>query len=200
MKYDRFRGQTPTDHHLPDAEEYLGHPPADAATTELAVSNAINTISALMREERARAQARALPELETQHVLEPAPRHGRGGPKRAGGSGWQPAASAGRSWFGRLRNFRLAPVHGFWAALFLAVMIWPRAVLIAMLAVFVVCLVGLALFREARLRGIGHEIEARVRLFRARLTRSRRDSDPFEDFPDPFERLDGTHRRDRLGS
>lgn len=192
MGSDNFRGDAPRDHHIPEIEEFAGHPPADAATTELAVRNAVTTIGMLMRQDRARAQATALPDLATQEAIDAHP------PRRTTHVKRPPASGPG--WRERLRKFRPSPVHGAWAAMFLAVLIWPRAVLIAMLAVFVLCLAGVALFGEARLSGVIRELGAQLATLRARQKRPRRKADAFEDFPDPFERLDRTRARDSLGS
>lgn len=186
MEHDRFRGHAPQDPYFKDIEEFAGHPPADAATTDLAVRNAISTIGALMREERARMNRNAFPEIECQQGLDPAPRPG-------------PTGVRGR-WRPSLRQFRLKPVHGAWVSLFVAVLLWPRAVLIAMLAVFLICLVGVALFGEARVRWLLRDLDLRARAALARFRRARRNPDPFENYSDPFERLERVPARDRLGS
>lgn len=186
MEHDRYRGHAPRDPYFTDVEEFSGRAPADAATTDLAVRNAITTIGALMREERARQNRATFPEIEGQQGLDPSPQ-----PHPGGAVGRATAA---------LSRFRLAPVHGAWAALFVAVLIWPRAVLIAMLAVFVLCLVGVALFGEARLRRLLRDLDLRARAMLARGRRSRREPDPFEDYPDPFERQERAPSRDSLGS
>jgi Flp pilus assembly protein TadB len=179
MEHDRFRGQASKEPFYTDLEEFAGRPPADAATAELAVRNAMVTIGALMREERAKQTFDAFPEIEGQQSR-------------------RTAATGGAS--DLLRRMRPAPVIGAWAALFVAVLIWPRAVLIAMLAVFVLCLVGVALFGEARLRRMLCDVELRARAALARVRRSWREPDPFEDYADPFERLERAPSRDSLGS
>jgi len=186
MEHDRFRGHAPHDPYFADIEEFSGTAPEDATTTDLAVRNAIITIGALMREERARHSRSAFPEIEGQQGLDPAPQ-----PRPSGAAGHATPT---------LRRFRLAPVHGAWAALFVAVLIWPRAVLIAMLAVFVLSLVGVALFGEARLRRLLRDTDLRARAMLARLRRARREPDPFEEYPDPFECLERAPSRDSLGS
>lgn len=187
MGPNRVRGETPSNQFFLDAEEFAAKPPSDAATTEIAVRNAVTTIGKIMREERAKRRRDGLPVLEDQLVLEAvAP------PRR------KPALPDPGLLIARLRGWRPRPAHAGWALLFLAVLIWPRAVLIAMLAVFVLCLFGVALFGQQRLQAIGADLSARVSAIRAKLSPEAED-DPFDALPDPFDRL-GDAGRDRLGS
>lgn len=190
MVYDRSRGGAPSEPFFLDAEEIAARPPGDAVTPEIAARNAMATIEAIVREDRARRKRAGLPALDP---VEPGSETGR---KRAGRKGT--LSGAGNSLLARLRAWRPTPAHGFWTVMFLAVLIWPRAVLIGMLAVFVLCLVGVALFGQERLAALGGEVLALARRFRAR-PRPQRDSDPFDACPDPFERL-GKTGQDRLGS
>ncbi|MBE0454930.1 MAG: hypothetical protein IBX58_14775 [Roseovarius sp.] len=151
--------------------------------------NAVVTISEIMRDERATCNLAALPALADQTVMQGA------SPRRAGPVGR--AGHLGLPLLARLRVWRPTPEYLGWAGLFLAVLIWPRAVLIAMLAVFVLCLVGVALFGQQRLAAIRDQVAIRVRRVHEHVTPGQED-DPFDGFPDPFERL-GESRRDRLG-
>lgn len=189
MVYDRFRGKAPSEPFYLDASEMDARPPDDAVTPEIAARNAMATIEEIVREDRARRKRAGLPALDP---VEPGSEKGR---KRRGRKGT--LSGAGNSLLAWLRAWRPSPVHGFWTVMFLAVLIWPRAVLIGMLAVFVLCLVGVALFGQERLAALGGEVLARARRLRAQ-SRPRRDSDPFDACPDPFERL-GKTGQDRLG-
>ncbi|MET4129163.1 hypothetical protein [Roseovarius sp. MBR-6] len=187
MGPDRARGETPSKHFFLDAEEFAAKPPADAATTEIAVRNAVTTIGKIMREERTMRRRDGLPVLEDQLVLEAvAP------PRR------KPGLPNPGLLIARVRGWRPRPVHAGWALLFLAVVIWPRAVLIAMLAVFVLCLFGVALFGQPRLQAIRHDLSARLREIRAKVS-PEADDDAFDHMPDPFDRI-GDAGRNRLGS
>ncbi len=75
MGPSRVRGETPSNQFFLDAEEFAAHPPADAATTEIAVRNAVTTINQIMHEERATRRRDGLPALEDQLVLEPVAPH-----------------------------------------------------------------------------------------------------------------------------
>jgi len=140
MTYLRDSGTAPGNHFAAGLEEYQGRTPEDAATTEIAVQNAVRTIGELMQEDRKRREREGLPDLVLPDDLvaeRPAPGLRA---RRAGRSARIGTAMA------RLRAWRPRPVHGAWAAAFAAVLIWPRVVLIALFAGFVVCLAGVALF------------------------------------------------------
>lgn len=190
MGPNRARGETPSHMFFLDAEEFEAQPPADAATTEIAVRNAMSTIRSIMTKERGARRRAGLPSLEDQQTLDPrSPRE----PARL-----RPPRAQPGEMIARLRAWRPRPAHLGWAGLFLAVLIWPKAVLIAMLAVFILCLIGVALFGQQRLRALGDEVVAHIRFVRARLV-PETDENPFEDMPDPFDRLDRAPP-DRLGS
>lgn len=186
MTYRRDSGPAPTDQYAAGLEEYEGRTPDDAATTEIAVQNAVRTIEELMREDRKRREREGLPELVMPDDL--AARTPKRGPKepRARRSG------RGRDTLARLLAWRPGLVHWAWAAAFAAVLLWPKVVLIALFAGFVICLVGVALFgpeildrlRDRVMRLVGQGAGARA------PRGARGDADYHEmpePDPDPFE-------------
>jgi hypothetical protein len=175
-------GRVPVDHFAAGVGECECRTPEDAATTEIAVRNAVETIGALMREDRRRRARDGLPDLvladEMAAQIAPKRRASRRTPGTAG----------------RLRGGWPRPAHLAWAAGFGAVLIWPGAVLAAMFAGFVICLVGVALFGPdifGRLRDAALGASCSQRRRRARRT----------DRPEIFEEpLDGHERlRDLRG-
>jgi hypothetical protein len=133
MTYRRDSGRAPSDHFAAGLEEYEGRTPEDAATTEIAVRNAVRTIEGLMQEDRRRRARDGLPDLALPDELGAA-QGGRGrGARRSTGAAR--GAAAGRP-----------VVYGAWAAAFAAVLFWPQLVLVTLFVLFVACLVGVALF------------------------------------------------------
>lgn len=184
MTHKTVSGAPPTDHFAAGLEEYEGRTPEDAATTDIAVRNAVETIGVLMREDRQRREREGLPELALPDEIaaEIAAEEAARAPQRRG-------ARRSASILARLRGFRPRLTHAGWAAAFGAVLMWPEAVLIALLAGFVICLVGVALFGPEileRLRGVvlGH-----LRWRDRARKREDEEQDVFEEMPDPFERL-----------
>jgi len=196
MKHDLSRtvGQVPYPPH-PDTE-YEGHPPEDAASTELAVRNAIATISEIMVEDRRRRGSETLPELAPQVEMEAvAPRARRGHGRRAGAA---PPAQ-GQGLLARLGALRPKTQHVGWAIAFGAVLLWPKAVLITAFALFCLTLTGFALFGPARMSDlrdrvrrvgdIGLPVSGGV-AWRGLLRRAPDDTpDVFAGRPDPYERI-----------
>lgn len=133
MTYSKDSGKDRTDHFAAELEEYAGRTPEDAATTEIAVQNAMRTIEGLMQEDRKRRARAGLPELALPDELASAQaeprRRNRGARRTRSAPAWRPGL-----------------VHGAWAAAFVSVLLWPRAILIVLFVLFVACLVGVALF------------------------------------------------------
>ncbi|WP_454274153.1 hypothetical protein [Roseovarius sp. MBR-154] len=179
----------------PDTE-YEGHAPPDAASTEIAVRNAITTISEIMAEDRRRRGSDALPDLAPPVAMETvAPRKGR--KRRA--QARNPKQGAGA--LARIRAFRPKTQHLGWALAFAAVLLWPRVVLIAAFALFCLTLIGGALFGTERFTSLRERLQgfgdlglsfagvARLRGMLAGWRRHKEAPDPFADHPDPFERI-----------
>jgi len=174
-------GSAPFDNYAAGLEEYEGQTPEDAATTEIAVKNAVLTIGQLMREDRKRREREDLPEIvlpEEFIEYQPPRTQKRRGHRRT---------ERARDVLARLRTWRPGWVHAFWAAAFLAVLLWPRAVLLALFVGFVMSLVGVALFGPEMLERL------RDRIVRTVLRRDK--VDPETDAgehpdarPDPLER------------
>src|SRR6056297_315375 len=187
MEHDLPRTGAPVPYPSHPDTEYEGHAPADAVSTEIAVRNAITTISEIMAEDRRRRGSDALPELAPPLAMEAAaPRKGR---KRRRSTA---EPRKGTALGARMLAFRPKPQHLGWALAFAAVVLWPRVVLIAAFALFCLTLIGCALFGverlaglRDRLRGVGalgrmSGVLARLRGMSAGL-RGRR-----ETAPDPF--------------
>lgn len=178
-------GPTPVEHFHIGREEFPGRAPEDAATTEIAVQNAVRTIGHLIREERQRRERAGLPDLVLPDEMDAE----RQAPARQGRRARKPQGARGM--LARLRGFRPGPVHALWAVAFGAVLLWPKTVLVGLFAGFVICLVGVALF--------GPEILERLRERASRLlvwrgpSRGARGNAGDEEMPaarrDPFERL-----------
>jgi len=178
-------GSAPVEHFSNFREELPGRTPEDAATTEIAVQNAVHTIGELMREERKRRQRAGLPDLALPEEI--AAEQRAHGPKARRARKQQGA----RGMLARMRGFRPAPVHALWVLAFAAVLLWPKVVLAGLFAGFVICLVGVALF--------GPDILERLReravglVLRRRPSRGARghegDGRQAGERPDPFERL-----------
>lgn len=177
--------------------EFEGRPPPDAASTDIAVQNAIATINSIMNEDRRRANIDTLPDLAPQVALQSVQPHAKKKPQKA-----KAAPKARVGFWSRLRAFRPEPRHATWALVFAAVLIWPRAVLIVGFALFCLALIGVAIFGPERMTGLrdrlrgGAEIAlpqigiGRLRDIVARLRAAREvEPDPFEGRPDPFERI-----------
>lgn len=159
MTYCKDSGKPRTDHFATGLDEYAGRTPEDAATTEIAVHNAMRTIEGLMREDRKRRARAGLPELVLPDELasaQAAPgRRSRGARRTRAASAWRPG-----------------PVHGAWAAAFVSVLLWPRVMLIALFVLFVACLVGVALFGPEMLERMRERVMWRPgRRARARAAR-----------------------------
>ncbi|GAW34448.1 hypothetical protein RA2_01496 [Roseovarius sp. A-2] len=181
MEHDLPRAGAPVPYPPHPDTEYEGHAPADAVSTEIAVRNAITTISEIMAEDRRRRGSEALPELAPPVAMEAvAPRRGR---KRR-----QPAAGPrkGTGLRARILAFRPKPQHLGWALAFAAVLLWPRVVLIAVFAIFCLTLIGCALFGVERLTGLRDRLRGMQGGWRRRQEQA---PDPFADHPDPFERI-----------
>ena len=177
--------------------EFEGRPPPDAASTDLAVQNAIATINSIMNEDRRRANIDTLPDLAPQVALRSVQPHAKKKPQKV------KAASKARVSVGAwLRAFRPEPRHVSWALVFAAVLIWPRAVLIVGFALFCLALIGVAIFGPERMTGLRDRLRGdtkialprirfgRLRDIAARLRAARDvEPDPFEGRPDPFERI-----------
>jgi hypothetical protein len=177
--------------------EFEGHPPPDAASTDIAVQNAIATINTIMNEDRRRANIDTLPDLAPQVALRSVQPHTKKKPQTAKAA---PKARVGL--WSRLWAFRPDARHATWALVFAAVLIWPRAVLIVGFALFCLALIGVAIFGPERmtdlrdrLRGDAEIALPKIRIGRlrgvlARLRAAREvEPDPFEGRPDPFERI-----------
>ncbi|RXV66820.1 hypothetical protein C6W92_03205 [Roseovarius sp. A46] len=175
-------GTAPADHFAAGLEEYEGRTPEDAATTEIAVRNAMHTIEKLMREDRKRRVRAGLPELVLPDEIaaeQQAHGHGRRGTGGARGA------------LARLWSWRPGAVHAAWGTAFVVVLAWPKGVLVALFAAFVIGLACVALF--------GPEILERTRKRAARLFARRDDGrgargdtdeeEMPEARPDPFDRL-----------
>jgi hypothetical protein len=185
MTYRMESGTAPADHFAAGLEEYEGRTPEDAATTEIAVRNAMHTIEKLMREDRKRRVRAGLPELVLpDEITAEQQAHAR---RR---SGIRKTARVSDT-LARLRAWRPGPVHAAWAAAFLTVLVWPQGVLVALFAAFVICLACVAL--------LGPEILERSRERAARMFARRDDvrgargdtgdEEMPEARPDPFDRL-----------
>jgi hypothetical protein len=197
MEHDLPRTGAPIPYPSHPDTEYEGHAPADAVSTEIAVRNAIKTISEIMAEDRRRRGSDALPELAPPLALEAAaPRQGR---KRRRSTA---APQQGTGLVARMLAFRPKPQHLGWALAFAAVLLWPRVVLIAAFALFCLTVTGCALFGVERLAGLRNRLRgvgalgrisgilARLRGMSAAWHRRREAApDPFADHPDPFERI-----------
>jgi len=177
--------------------EFEGHPPPDAASTDIAVQNAIATINTIMNEDRRRANIDTLPDLAPQVALRSVQPHSKKKSQKAKAA---PKARVGL--WARLRAFRPEPRHVTWVLVFAAVLIWPRAVLIVGFALFCLALIGVAIFGPERMTGLRDRLRGdaeivmpkirigRLRGFLARLRAAREvEPDPFEGRPDPFERI-----------
>src|SRR6056297_3467115 len=177
--------------------EFEGRPPPDAASTDLAVQNAIATISEIMNEDRRRANSDTLPDLAPQVAMHAVQPHAKKKPQKPKAV---PKARVGL--WSRLRAFRPDARHATWALVFAAVLIWPRAVLIVGFALFCLALIGVAIFGPERMTGLRDRLRGdaeivmpkirigRLRGFLARLRAAREvEPDPFEGRPDPFERI-----------
>ncbi|WP_129431620.1 hypothetical protein [Roseovarius sp. A46] len=182
MTYRMESGTAPADHFAAGLEEYEGRTPEDAATTEIAVRNAMHTIEKLMREDRKRRVRAGLPELVLPDEIaaeQQAHGHGRRGTGGARGA------------LARLWSWRPGAVHAAWGTAFVVVLAWPKGVLVALFAAFVIGLACVALF--------GPEILERTRKRAARLFARRDDGrgargdtdeeEMPEARPDPFDRL-----------
>lgn len=181
MEHDLHRtvGSVPYPPH-PDTE-YEGHAPPDAASTELAVRNAITTISEIMVEDRRRRGSDALPELAPPVGMEAvAPRKRR---KRRAHSA-DPRQAAGLR--ARLGSFRPKAQHLGCGLALASVLLWPRVVLIAAFALFCLTLIGCALFGPERLTGLRDRLRGMLSGLRNRREQT---PDPFDGHPDPFERI-----------
>ncbi len=142
------RGQNPQIFLTHDDTEFEGHPPEDAASTEIAVQNATRTIREILTEDRRRASRRALPELAPQvpeDYLEPLP-----------GQVWAPPRTGVRrrivDRLKRLRGFRPNVWHAFWALAFLIVLWQPVVVLVTLFIGFWIVLLGHVVFGATRMR------------------------------------------------
>jgi len=172
MTYRRVPGAAPTDHYAAALEECEGRTPQDAATTEIAVQNAMRTIEALMCEDRVRRRRDGLPDLVLPDDLAagPAPREPRAWRARRSGCGSGQGSGRARGTMARLLAWRPGPMHAAWALAFAAVLLWPKVVLIGLFAGFVICLVGVALFgpeilerlRDGVMRLVGRGAEPRA--------------------------------------
>ncbi len=165
----------PVNHTRQFREEMPGRTPEDAATTEIAVRNAVHTIGNLMRDERRRRAQAGLPELVLPADMAAAPRPGARAPRRARGTR------------GRAAALRPAPVHALWAVLFGAVILWPKWVLAGLFAGFLLCLAGVALFGPELLE---HLRARALRMLRRRgTTRAERGARSGAPVPDRLARL-----------
>ena len=142
------RAQNPQVFLSHDDSEFEGHPPVDAASTEIAVENAKQTIREILTEERRKASRRALPELAPQlseDYLEPLP-----------GQVWGRRRSGLRHRFDdllkRLKGFRPGAWHLFWASAFVLVLWQPVVVLVTLFIGFWLVLLGHVIFGDARMR------------------------------------------------
>lgn len=184
MRQSVISGDAPFDHFAAGIEEYAGRAPADAETTEIAVRNAVKTIGELMREDRQRRERDGLPEIALPEDIaaEIAVAQATRAPQRKA----MRTTPGVLEW---LRGFRPGPVHAAWALIFLAVIVWPKAVLVALFAGFVICLVGVALFGPELLERLRDRVSGRLR--GRGHARAHRDAEPemFDDLSDPFERL-----------
>lgn len=184
MIHKTISGDSPVNHFADGLGEYEGRAPEDAATTEIAVRNAVETIGELMCEDRRRRARDGLPELALPDDMaaEIAAAQAARAPRRRA-MRKTPGIPA------RLRGFRPGPIHAVWAAAFGAVLLWPEAVLVALFAGFVICLAGVALFGPEILERLRDAAVGAVRS--RRPARARRDEEPemFDEAHDPFERL-----------
>lgn len=168
-------------HHNP---ELPGRSPADAASTEQAVENAIATIREILTEERRKTRRHVLPDLAphvpVDHV---APARSKSGARRAG-------------LVARVKGLRLKPYHAGWLVAFALVLWQPMAVLIVLFIAFWLVVIGYAVFgpeRMMQLRSRG--MRRAAKLWEQRHTRPRlklrREPEPdvFADRPEPFERI-----------
>lgn len=184
MTQKMILGRAPVSYFAVDLEEYEGRTPEDAATTEIAVRNAVKTIGELMCEDRQRRERDGLPEiaLPEDMAAEIVVAQSARAPRRR-------AMRKTPGLVTRWRGFRPGPVHAAWAVAFGAVLLWPEAVLVTLFAGFVICLVGVALFGPELLERLRDGVLGRLR--RQGRARARRNAEPetFDDIHDPFERL-----------
>jgi len=197
MKNDFVRIMGPVPYPPHRDTEYEGRPPEDAGTTDMAVRNALATISEIMVEDRRRRGSDILPDLAPPvepEVAAPRPRRKRRAKSAQARRG--PGVMAG------LRAVRLRAQHLGWALAFGAALIWPKAVLIAAFALFCLTLIGCVLFGADRVQGLRARLReicdagfppggmARLRnIWRGARSGRPTVPDRFADRPDPFERL-----------
>ncbi|PIV77845.1 MAG: hypothetical protein COW54_12745 [Rhodobacteraceae bacterium CG17_big_fil_post_rev_8_21_14_2_50_63_15] len=131
-----------------DDTEFVGHPPSDALTSEIAAENALITIRQILIEDRRRHRRNALPDLAPQvpvEFLEPLPRRAweeqRGGP-----------ASRLRTALQRLIGGRLDARLLFWLAAFVLVLWQPVVVLVTLFGTFWLVLLGHVIFGVSRMK------------------------------------------------
>lgn len=184
MRQKQISGNAAVDHFAVGLEEYEDRTPEDAATTEIAVRNAVKTIGALMREDRRRRARDGLPEIILPEDMgaEIALAKATRAPQRK-------AMRKTQGLLSRLRGVRPGPVHAAWAVAFGAVLVWPKAVLATMFAGFVICLVGVALFGPELLERLRDGVLGRLRWQGRARARRNAETETFDDMPEPFERL-----------
>lgn len=197
------RGVNPQSYLPHDGSEYKGHAPADAASVDVAINNAMTTIRNILTEERRTTSRRSLPDLAP-GVL---PQHLVARPKRSAKKTRKPAfkgaitaklARPARS------NDRIAQItslrpklrHAFWMVAFALVVLWPKAVLVGLIASFCLLVLGTVVFGGAWIKGLCDMVIAvlpaswSVRANWPPLTLRRKpEPDPFESMPDPFDRI-----------
>ncbi|MFB9151005.1 hypothetical protein [Roseovarius ramblicola] len=140
MTHHMDAGPARTEHVAAGLDGGEGRSPEDAATTEIAVHNAVRRIEKLMREDRRRRARDGLPDLTLPDDLAAAAA-ARGAKRRH-----PRTVTHARGALARLLAWRPGPAHGAWAAVFAAVLVWPATVLALLFTGFVICLAGVALF------------------------------------------------------
>lgn len=134
MRKFRESGRDPYSQRADEPLEYEGHTPEDAATTELAVHNALRVIRGLMVEDRRRRARAGLPDLALPDEF-------------AAEQGDAAHATRGMTRSARSADVRRRVLlYVAWTAGFAAVLLWPKTVLLGLFAMFVISLVGVALF------------------------------------------------------
>ncbi|SFO31975.1 hypothetical protein SAMN04487859_1263 [Roseovarius lutimaris] len=177
--------------------EFEGHAPADAASTEEAVENAMATIREILSEDRRATSRRSLPDLAPEGLashLVARPKRGPKKAKKATAEPGKPARLGDR--VARLKALRPKPRHAFWLAAFAVVWVWPMFVLAILFVGFWLVVLGAAVFGLERMKDLRDKaLDAAPKSWRILrdwppLTLRREpEPDPFEHRPDPFDRI-----------
>ena len=197
------RGVNPQSYLPHVGSEFEGHAPADAASTDEAVHNAMATIREILTEERRTKSRQSLPDLAPGTVASHLVVRPKRGPKKAKKAAPKSAMTAKLADIGkpadliaRLKTLRPKPHHGLWLAAFALVWWWPMFVLAPLFVGFWLVVLGAAVFGLDRMKDLRGKALAALpkswalpREWPQLSLRREAEPDPFEHRPDPFERI-----------